>query len=539
MTIRKAFASTTCIAILLAIQGCKSVGVGRIAFRPETQTGLVDPTSNLSNSVPTKAQPTEASAAAEALQYIRLASGNTPRTGNLDPIPPVKVADFIEVIDESEPSLQKTRSLSLEAAITLALANNPTIPQARSLVQQQNGTTVQAGLYPNPQVGYLRSDPDQPGKSRSSGAFLSQEFVTAGKLRLAQLASRYDAMLRTWQVTAQEQRVVNDVRTRFHEWVAAQQTYAVVKELVQSAKDGLKIANSMRDASIGTKPDLLQAEMQLSEAEGLLCKAKLRIDAAKHGLEAVLGTNLAECEAVAELEFAMPELDWGSSLERLLKESPLLKSQDAELQAARAEIQLSDAQAIPNISAQMVAQRDSTEKFSSIGTFVSIPAPIFNRNQGNRISSRAFYSQQVREYDRLKLALADQLSVTLRQYKSLRHESRRLQTEILPKAEENLELVTAAYKAGRMDFQRVVDARKLLFHSKMARIEAVAEMQKTFVEIDGLQLSGALNPTEVGTALQTTATSSNGARSILSQQIQTSTNATNRNLPGALQAEGF
>ena len=72
---------------------------------------------------------------------------------------------------------------------------------------------------------------------------------------------------------------------------------------------------------------------------------------------------------------------------------------------------------------------NTTEKFSSIGTFVSIPAPIFNRNQGNRISSRAFYLQQVREYERLKLALADQLSVALRQYKSLQNESRRLQTE--------------------------------------------------------------------------------------------------------------
>ncbi len=539
MKIKKALEILMCIAVLLAILGCKSVGIERLALRRERPVELVKPTSNPSPSVITKVQQTQSSEAAGAIQNVTLASVTTSGAGNADPIPIVKVADFIEVIDVSEPSIQNTSTLSLESAISLALANNPTIPQARSLVQQQNGTTVQAGLYPNPQIGYLRSDPDQPGKSRSSGAFLSQEFVTAGKLRLAQLASRYDMTLRSWQVTAQEQRVANDVRIRFHECVAAQRTYAVAKELVQSTHDGLQIANSMRAASIGTKPDVLQAEMQLSQAEGLLDNAQLRIDAAKHGLEAVVGTNLAECEAVAELEVAMPELDWEFCLERLLKESPLLKSQDAELQAARAEIQLSDAQAIPNISAQMVAQRDSTEKFSSIGTFVSIPAPIFNRNQGNRMSSRAFYSQQVREYDRLKLALTDQLSVALRQYKSLQNESRRLQTEILPKAEENFELVIVAYKAGRMDFQRVIDARKLLFQSKIAQIEAVAEMQKTFVEIDGLQLTGALNPTEVGTALQSTATSSNGARSMLSQQIQTSTNTANRNLPGALQAGDF
>jgi outer membrane protein, heavy metal efflux system len=429
--------------------------------------------------------------------------------------------------------------LNLEQTVALAIANNPTIPQARSLVQQQNGTTVQAGLYPNPQVGYLRSDPDQPGKSRSSGAFLSQEFVTAGKLKLAQLASRHDVTLRAWQVTAQEQRVINDVRIRFYELAAAQETIKIAHELYQSAEDGLRIAQNMKVGSIGTRPDVLQAEMQLSNARGLLKESKLRTEAARQALEAAVGAKIPDCELVGEFDSPMPELEWDSSLERLMQESPLLKSQEAELQAARVEIQLSDSQAIPNINAQMVAQRDSTEKYNSLGTFVSIPAPIFNRNQGNRISSRAFYVQQLREYERLKLAMADQLSTALRQYKSLQFESQRLQLEILPKAVENLELTTAAYEAGRMDFQRVVDARKLLFQTKLARVEAVAELHKTFVEIDGLQLTGALNPTEVGTALQSTASSANGARSVLSQQIQSSTGTANRNLPGALQAGDF
>lgn len=441
--------------------------------------------------------------------------------------------------DISQTIVENNSLLTLDEAITLALANNPTIPQARSLVRQQQGTTVQAGLYPNPQIGYLRSDPDKSDKSRSSGAFLSQEFVTAGKLKLAQLASQYDVTLRCWQVTAQEQRVVNDVRIRFWELATTQQALTIAEEAVTSAADGVRIARSMRDSMIGTKPDVLQAEMQESTARGLRYDAQLRIDAARQALNSVVGSSLPICTVSTDFEQPLPELDWETSLRRLLTESPLLKSQDAELQAARAEIQLSDAQAIPNINTQMVAQRDSFENYSSISTFVSIPVPAFNRNQGNRISARAFYAQQVRESERLKLALADQLSTTLRQYKSLQNEQKRLQSEILPRASENLELTTAAYKAGRLDFQRVVDARTLLYQSKLAAIEARAELQKVFIEIDGLQLTGALNPTEVGTALQSTATSTNGARSILSQQLQNASSTTNRNLPGAIQAGDF
>ena len=485
---------------------------------------------------------TNASLPIGIVQTASAVSGITDcKFGNSNSLQPtVRAVDFWSMDTISEQILREEQILSIEQIVALALANNPTIPQARSLVQHQNGVTIQAGLYPNPQVGYLRSDPDKSDKSRTSGAFLSQEFVTAGKLRLAQLASRYDVTLRDWQVTAQEQRVINDVRIRFIELVAAQEAVSMSEEMVKSAADGVKIAGVMREGNIGTKPDVLQAEMQLSTAQGSQYDAKLRLETARHSLEAVVGTSIGNFPAQYELAEETPSLEWEECLKRLQSESPLLKSQAAELEAARTEIRLADAQGIPNVTAQMVAQRDSTENYSSIGTFVAIPAPIFNRNQGNRMSARAFYAQQLREYERLKLALADQLALAMRQYKSLQHESKRIELDVLPRATQNLDLTTEAFKAGRMDFQRVIAARRLLYQSKLARIEALSELQKTLVEIDGLQLTGGLNPTEVGTALQTSATSTaNGARSILSQQLQGSQGSTTRNLPGAIQAGDF
>ncbi|MBU6173096.1 MAG: TolC family protein, partial [Planctomycetes bacterium] len=438
----------------------------------------------------------------------------------------------------AEAILNTDDCLSLEDVIALALAHNPTIPQSRALVHQQQGATVQAGLYPNPQIGYVRSDPDRVGQSRTSGIFLGQEFVTAGKLRLATQASRYDVQLRYWQVTAQEQRVINDVRIRFLDLVAAQEAQRVTEELMESAKDGLTIAQTMLDSKIGTKPDVIQAEIQLSAAEKALYDASLRCATARRQLEAIVGFSLGDHKAAFDLETDSPTLDWDNCLQRLLEESPLLKSQAFELEAARTEIQLADAQAVPNVTAQMVVQRDLVEDFSSIGTFVAVPAPVFNRNQGNRHSARAFYAQQAYEYERLKLALSDQLAQSLQQYQSLQYELNRLDREVIPRATQNLELSTEAYKLGRLDFQRVVDARMFLFQSKLSLIETSIDLHKTLVEIDGLQLTGGLNPTEVGTALQTSGNSSS-ARRVLSQQNQTAQGTTSRNLPGALQAGDF
>ena len=431
--------------------------------------------------------------------------------------------------------------LSLEALVTLALVNNPTIPQASALVTQQQGLTEQAGLYPNPQLGYLRSDPSQSDKSRTSGAFLSQEFVTAGKLRLAQLAGRYDIKLREWQVSAQEQRVVNDVRIRYFELVGAQRSLQVIKELVHSAEDGIVIASALVEARQGTKPDELLAEMQRSLATGMEKNANYRIEAARRSLANAIGIELLPAgNAVDSQTRSRKVLEWDKCLEQLYASSPLLQSQRAELDAARTEIQLSQAQAIPNVTVQMVAQRDTTERYNNLGILVAAPVPIFNRNQGNIRTAYGILTQQCREYERLKLAMADQLNTSFQRYQSLFGEVERLESEVIPRADENLKLTMEAFRAGRLDFARVIEAKKILYQSKLACIEADIELQKSLIEIEGLQLTGGLNPTEVGTALQSTpGLGGNGTRGTLLQQLESQKNSSTRNLPGAVQGGDF
>ena len=45
----------------------------------------------------------------------------------------------------------------------IASQSNPTLQQAVAAVDQVRGNLKQAGLYPNPQAGYLRTDSGQDG----------------------------------------------------------------------------------------------------------------------------------------------------------------------------------------------------------------------------------------------------------------------------------------------------------------------------------------------------------------------------------------
>jgi len=78
----------------------------------------------------------------------------------------------------------------------------------------------------------------------------------------------------------------------------------------------------------------------------------------------------------------------------------------------------------------------------------------------------------------------------------------RLHKAILPNAEENLELTRRLYSSGEVSFSRVLTAQQTYFEGRVAYVEALTELRKVIVEIDGLQLTGGLNPAAIGSAIQ-------------------------------------
>ena len=131
------------------------------------------------------------------------------------PSPPAQV----QVAGPALPPPAPCTALTLADLEHLALTSNPTIPAAQALVVQEEAWMQQAGLYPNPTGGYLRTDPDQPDQSKTAGLLQPghrhgrqvEDRHRGGPLRggARQLATGRPAP-----------RVLNDVRIRFYEVLA-------------------------------------------------------------------------------------------------------------------------------------------------------------------------------------------------------------------------------------------------------------------------------------------------------------------------------
>jgi cobalt-zinc-cadmium efflux system outer membrane protein len=428
--------------------------------------------------------------------------------------------------------------LSLAELENLALHNNPTIGAAEALVVQQQGLLRQLTRYPNPTAGWVQSTPTRLSEGATQGAFISQDIVTAGKLRLAGQAERAEIQWRLLQLKAQIGRVLNDVRVRYYEVLGAQQAVLTAAELERLAADDLRVVGQLLEAKQVSRPDVLQAQIHLSAVRASLQEARLRHQAAWRQLADLVGVpQLPPAVLPDELEADLPQFEWDESMRRLLAESPVLHAQAAQVQQSEVEVRLQRRMVVPNLNVQTVIQRDYVRKFNEVSTLVSAPIPLWNRNRGNIINAEATLRQQQQEYQRLQLALADQLSASFQQYQSARNQVEHLR-EILPMTRENIELTTRGFRQGQagFDFIKVRDAQDLYHQTRTSYIDALTSLRKVAIEIGGLQLVGGLNPTEIGTALQATPGMPSGLGGVLLQFSQQQAAGIGGTLPGALQS---
>jgi hypothetical protein len=83
-----------------------------------------------------------------------------------------------------------------------------------------------------------------------------------------------------------------------------------------------------------------------------------------------------------------------------------------------------------------------------------------------------------------------------------------------------MELASLGYKAGERSFLEVLTARQTYFQAKLVYVESQTELRKAIVEIEGLQLTGGLNPAEIGAAIQASPGSGAQRQRLLLNQVQ-------------------
>lgn len=211
---------------------------------------------------------------------------------------------------------EQQAKLALQDVEGMAMANNPTLVQANAQLQAEHGAAYQAGLWFNPVIGYTSEQIGVNGTAgETQGGFIAQEIVTGGKLRLSREKWTQRARIAATNAYAQQQRVLNDVRTQFFRTLAAQRVVEIHRKLVANGEDNVETHREMLNLGQTTASAVLQAEVELRRDQLNLKDAENDLQQAWRTLVALVGCpQIAPTPLEDSLSAAQEPLEYELSL---------------------------------------------------------------------------------------------------------------------------------------------------------------------------------------------------------------------------------
>jgi cobalt-zinc-cadmium efflux system outer membrane protein len=386
----------------------------------------------------------------------------------------------------------------------LALERNPTLRQAFAQFDAARSRSFQAGLYPNPVIGYTSEQIGVPREVETGmratpgelqGGFVQQEIITGGKLRLSRAKFAEEANGARWQITAQQLSVLNAVRIRFFEVLAAQRLIEIHRELLRINEEAIRTTEQLVNVGQANEPDLLQARVEAHRARVALRNAENNYRGRWEHLVALVGAPELRPTALdaRPLEANAAPLDFDATLADLLRRSPEIQVALAEIRRDQIMVRRERAEPIPNITVQGVTGYNYEFGGTTAGVNVGITLPVFDRNQGTVREAMADLSRDRAEYERVALSLRQRLADAYTRYQNALESVRDFRSESLPLARRAFEVQQENFRQRRAAWPQVLVAQRTLVELDQDYVQSLLELRRAEVEIGGMLMIDGLS----------------------------------------------
>ncbi len=249
----------------------------------------------------------------------------------------------------------------------------------------------------------------------------------------------------------------------------------LIQEFQSVSDKGLEFAELRKKAEEGSQLDVVQAKVLKNEVDLQLQQAEVRFNAAWRELVALAGTpEMAPSYLQGQLPQNESPMDWNSVASTIVVSSPEYQAAQTRVSQARANICRQEVQPIPNLNVQFGTGYDAATDNGLINLQIGAPIPVFNKNQGNISAARAEYVRASREVERIANAIKARLASAAGDFDASLAAVDKYANDILPNAEEGLELAEIAYRAGETSYVQVLIAQRSYFDTNLQYIASQA-----------------------------------------------------------------
>ncbi len=379
-------------------------------------------------------------------------------------------------------SVESVPGISLAEALKLALNANPDIIVASRELEAIQGVRTQADLLPNPTIS-TELEAAQ-GAAQRTLLLLNQPFELGNKraARVHAADARHEAALAA--IAAKQAEIRANVGAAFYEVLAAQ-------ERLRLAKAALAIATQARDAAAkrveaGKISPVEETKSRVAESAVKIdvYQATNQLTAARKRLSALWGNGTPRFGDALGNITDLPQLPAEHDLSSLLEHAPAIKLAKLEVESRDAIASVERTKRTPNLTVSLGAQRNEEFKMNQAVVGLSVPIPVFDRNQGNLQEAISRTDKARDELVALRVQLDAQLTSQYERLRSALQSVDTFQFDILPGAQSAFEAASSGFQFGKFSYLEVLDAQRTLFQAQNQHLNALLEAHQAHADIE-------------------------------------------------------
>jgi cobalt-zinc-cadmium efflux system outer membrane protein len=385
-----------------------------------------------------------------------------------------------------QPASQPLEQLTLDQALEMAERLQPQIAEARALVEAAEGRARQAGAFPNPEA-IVGAQQLGGADSQEYVAGVGQAIPLSRRLPKARAAELLDREVRARGLEVKRRDIHRRVHSAFATALYQELACQAQTEIQQNSVKAVTLTQARVAAGDAVPEDVARVEMELARTKVEWKRAESLRDQARVALAAAIGDASLPVKSLAgtlDVAWEIPTLE---TLAANLSAQPESRQAEADIRARNARVDVANAERIPDVKVELLYHRLEANRENTVDLGLSIPLPLFNRNQGRLREAHAEVTAAEARARMTQNELMARLRESHLQLTTALANRRTLQAEILPKAETVRKGAEARYAAGDISLTEVLSVRRDWAVVQLGYLETLREVMQAWGEVKSLQ----------------------------------------------------
>jgi outer membrane protein, heavy metal efflux system len=309
---------------------------------------------------------------------------------------------------QASPTTQGPVRITLNDAIRLGLQHNHSLLAAETTIPQDQALEVQANLRPNPTIfgdwEYLPLTPNEWNTTYlhdETEADLGLSYLfERGKKRQHRLQAAQDVTAQTRSLVADNERTLTfNIASEFYNVQLAESTLDLATKDVISFRKTVDISEYQYKIGGMSEGDFLMIKLQLLQYETDYQQAILAKDQGLDDLRNMIGYESVppDYDVAGPFDYQPLKANMEDLQLKALQNRPDLRAAQQGVTAATSQWEMQKAIGKQDVTGQ--ANYSHVNSINAFSVYVSVPLPIFNRNQGN-IGQTRYAITQAQEQER-------------------------------------------------------------------------------------------------------------------------------------------